>query len=87
MYGLLGLLIFHWLVAPQRTTAHYEFSFTKAFHCFQRRLPAFIRALSLPPPDLAAWLRTFSADLYPAAAKSTRHKAPSSLDALRLAAL
>jgi len=43
---LLGLLIFHWLVAPYRFSDGAELSLTKAFHAFQHAMPRWIDAIA-----------------------------------------
>ena len=89
MYAhLLGLLIFHWLIAPYRAPSDLtELSLVKAFHCFQKALARFLPAMTADWQALAAHLARFYQDLLRFALKSTRRKTPSTRQRLLLEAV
>jgi hypothetical protein len=84
---LLGLLLFHALVAPFRVQAHLELSLPKAFRRFQRCLPSLIRAIAADWRKVPSRLANFLLNLFPAAAKSSRKKLPSTRQRLALEGL
>ena len=84
---LLGLLLFHALVAPFRLHGRAELSLPKAFQRFQRALPALIRAIARGWLRVPRCLCAFLCTLYPNAAKSSRTKTPSTRQRLALAGL
>jgi hypothetical protein len=84
---LLGLLLFHALIAPYRVQARAELSLPKAFQRFQRALPALIRAIAQAWLAVPRRLFNFIRALYPNAAKSSRPKLPSTRQRLALEGL
>jgi hypothetical protein len=74
---LLGLLIFHWLVAPYRFPAGAELSLTKAFHAFQHALPRWIDAIADGWLDFVRCLARFIHRLTRLARATSRRKRPS----------
>ena len=79
---LLGLILFQWLIAPHRFAEDTELSPAKAFKCFQRVLPKFIRRMALGWHKVPACLAHFFRDLERYAQKSSRLKSPSTYHAL-----
>jgi hypothetical protein len=84
---LLGLLLFHSLIAPYRLLHPAELSLPKAFQRFQRALPALIRAIARHWRSVPRRLAVFIRSLYPLAAKSSRLKSPSTRRRLALEGL
>ena len=74
---LLGLLLFHGLIAPYRTLGPAELSLTKAFHVFQRALPALLALLAGRGACLDGLLARLTDKLQRFALCSTRLKSPS----------
>jgi len=75
---LLGLVIFHWLVAPYRASDDFELRLPKAFHVLQHRtvrlLDSIVAGWTTTPAVLQALVDAF----FCFAAKDSRHKKPSS---------
>jgi len=84
---LLGLLLFHSLVAPYRCFECAELSLPKAFRYFQRCLPRLIRASARAWAKVPNILAHFITTLFPYAAKSSRKKRPSTRQRLALEGL
>jgi Transposase DDE domain len=79
---LIGLVIFHWLVAPERIVKDRELSYPKAFHCWQDTIPTLSKALTKAPRKLAAVCHTFTAALRRKALKTRRRKSLSTYQLL-----
>jgi len=74
---LIGLVIFHWLVAPERLVNDRELSYPKAFRRWQAVIPQLITALMKSPRALATVCYTLAADFRRYALKNRRRKSPS----------
>ena len=81
---LLGLILFHWHVAPCRATHPGEISLPKAFAVFQRFALRFVDVLRQQGQGLAAMLERIEDDFQRFALKTTRRKSPSTLQLLIL---
>jgi Transposase DDE domain len=81
---LLGLILFHWHVAPCRATTLAEISLPKAFAIFQRFALRFVDALHQQGQGLAALLERIEDDFRRFALKTPRRKSPSTLHLLLL---
>lgn len=79
---LIGLVLFHWLIAPFRFLSQAELSLTKAFHVLQRHLPTLLQAMATDCRWLMDWLSRFERDLLRFARKDSRKKSPSSFRSL-----
>jgi hypothetical protein len=80
---LLGLLIFHALIAPYRSQPDgFELSPVKAFRLLQRALPALIRKIAAGWQHLPFRLQRFVSKLFCFAQKSSRPKNPSTRQTL-----
>lgn len=82
---LIGLVLFHWLVAPYRFLPSAELSLAKAFHVLRRHLSAIAHALASKGERLAAIFARLEADLLRFARKDPRKKSPSTFQSLCLA--
>lgn len=82
---LIGLMLFHWLVAPYRLMPQGELSFDKAFHILQRHLPALAQAIACDWRPLSALLSHLEKDFLRFARKDSRKKSPSTYQTLCLA--
>lgn len=83
---LLGLILFHWSVAPSRSTLVGEISLPKAFAVFQRFAWHFIAVMRQPGRGLSPVLQRINQDFQRFALKTKRRKSPSTLQLLILAA-
>lgn len=83
---LVGLIIFHWVVAPYRYLDHRELSLPKAFAVFQRHLARFMDAVLFDWLALPDVFQRLAGAFSRYARKDSRQKAPSSLKEFQLAA-
>jgi hypothetical protein len=81
---LLGLILFHWSVAPSRILPLGEISLPKAFAVFQRHALRFIEVMRHHGRGLASLLHRISDDFQRFALKSDRRKSPSTFALLVL---
>jgi len=81
---LLGLILFHWHVAPCRATSLAEISLPKAFAVFQRFALRFVDVLRQQGRGLAPMLERIEDDFQRFALKTPRRKSPSTLHLLIL---
>lgn len=79
---LLGLILFHWSVAPCRSIPIGEISLPKAFSVFQRFALRFMDVIRLHGRGLAHLLERIEDDFQRFALKTTRRKSPSTLQLL-----
>jgi hypothetical protein len=74
---LLGLIIFHWLIAPVRAIYRLDLSFVKAFQVFQSHVFDWLTAIVHGWQSLTQHLDQFASDLRRFACKDKRRKQPS----------
>ena len=79
---LLGLILFHWSVAPYRSIPSGEISLPKAFAVFQRFALRFMDVMRLHARGLAQLLQRLADDFQRFALKTIRQKSPSTLQLL-----
>jgi hypothetical protein len=79
---LLGLILFHWSVAPRRSTLSGEISLPKAFALFQRFASRFMDIMRRHGRGLAHLLNRIDDDFQRFALKTNRRKSPSTLQLL-----
>jgi hypothetical protein len=79
---LLGLILFHWCVAPCRSISSGEMSLPKAFAVFQRFAPRFMDVMRRHGRGLAHLLNRIDNDFQRFALKTSRRKSPSTLQLL-----
>jgi hypothetical protein len=79
---LLGLILFHWSVAPCRSIPSAEISLPKAFAVFQRFALRFMDVMRLQGRGLAHLLQRIDDDFQRFALKTIRQKSPSTLQLL-----
>ncbi len=79
---LLGLILFHWSVAPSRFTSAGEISLPKALAVFQRFALRFIALMRQHGRGLSPVLQTINQDFQRFALKTKRRKSPSTLQLL-----
>ena len=75
---LIGLVIFHWLVAPYRVVKGFELSLPKAFHVLQRRVARLLDSIVTGWTTTPAVLQALADALFRFAAKDARRAKPSS---------
>jgi hypothetical protein len=79
---LLGLVLFHWCVAPRRCIPSGEISLPKAFNVFQRFALRFMDVMRRLGRGLAQLLQRIDDDFQRFALKTIRRKSPSTLQVL-----
>ena len=75
---LIGLVLFHYLAAPQRVLDNQELSWPKAFRRWQLAVPKFMAALAKSGRGLATLCAALADDFLHKALKGRRKKSPSS---------
>jgi Transposase DDE domain len=81
---LLGIILFHWSVAPSRILPVGEISLPKAFAVFQRHALRFIDVMRRQGRGLATLLQRITDDFQQFALKTNRRKSPSTFALLVL---
>ena len=79
---LIGLTLFHRLIAPLRFACSRELSFSKAFSIWSRHIPALAQAIARRWRGVVAILERIEGDLSRFALKTSRKKSPSTYQLL-----
>jgi hypothetical protein len=81
---LIGIILFHWIVAPWRVSESAEISLTKAFHAFQHHLSKLMDAMATDWEAVPGILERIYHDIQHTALKDRRKKQPSTYTLLSL---